>query len=122
MPLCLYKQIRTRSESIMIRVIFHYFGNPHEKHDYIKHLFDYRPLSPVATLNCIKYVGRLLSFDTYFLQLMCLEEKLSPLVLSALGEDSQMARLLACRSMSTIIKLIGTRLHPEALNKIYPGK
>lgn len=53
---------------------------------------------------------------------MCLEEKLSPLLLSALEEDSQMGRLFACRSMSTILKLIGTSLHPEALNKIYPGK
>ncbi|XP_044037064.1 dynein axonemal assembly factor 5-like isoform X2 [Siniperca chuatsi] len=53
-------------------------------------------------------------------QLLCLEEKLSPLVLSALEEDSRMSRLLACRSLSTILKLIGTSLHPEALNKIYP--
>lgn len=103
--------------------MFHYFGNPHEKHDYIK-----KPLRLQTVVSCCDFktvlnnVGRLLSFDTYFLQLMCLEEKLSPLVLSALGEDSQMARLLACRSMFTIIKLIGTRMHPEALNKIYPGK
>uniref|UniRef100_A0A3B4U6T4 Dynein axonemal assembly factor 5 n=1 Tax=Seriola dumerili TaxID=41447 RepID=A0A3B4U6T4_SERDU len=53
-------------------------------------------------------------------QLLCLEEKLSPHVLSALEEDSQMSRLLACRSVSTILRLIGTSLHPEALNKIYP--
>ncbi|KAM9345586.1 dynein axonemal assembly factor 5 [Symphorus nematophorus] len=53
-------------------------------------------------------------------QLLCLEEKLSPLLFSALEEDSQMGRLLACRSLSTILKLIGTSLDPEALNKIYP--
>ncbi|XP_040918833.1 dynein assembly factor 5, axonemal-like [Toxotes jaculatrix] len=53
-------------------------------------------------------------------QLLCLEEKLSPLVLSALEEDSQMARLFACRSVSTILRLIGTSLHPEAHNKMYP--
>ncbi|CAJ1075034.1 dynein assembly factor 5%2C axonemal [Xyrichtys novacula] len=53
-------------------------------------------------------------------QLLCMEEKLLPLVLSALDEDSQMSRLFACRSLSVIIKLIGTALHPEALNKIYP--
>ncbi|XP_045885477.1 dynein axonemal assembly factor 5-like isoform X1 [Micropterus dolomieu] len=53
-------------------------------------------------------------------QLLCLEVKLSPLVLSALDEDSQMSRLFACRSLSTILQLIGTSLHPEALNKIYP--
>ncbi|XP_034567169.1 dynein assembly factor 5, axonemal-like isoform X2 [Notolabrus celidotus] len=53
-------------------------------------------------------------------QLLCVEEKLLPLVLSALDEDSQMGRLYACRSLSAIIKLTGTSLHPEALNKIYP--
>ncbi|GAA6229167.1 dynein assembly factor 5, axonemal [Lates japonicus] len=53
-------------------------------------------------------------------QLLCLEEKLSPKVLSALEEDSQMSRLLACRSLSTILRLIGTSLHPKVLNKIYP--
>ncbi|XP_068434331.1 dynein axonemal assembly factor 5-like [Clinocottus analis] len=54
-------------------------------------------------------------------QLLCLEEKLSPQVLSALEEDSQMSRLLACRSLSVVLRLIGTDLHPEALNKIYPA-
>ncbi|MEQ2252894.1 hypothetical protein ILYODFUR_026543, partial [Ilyodon furcidens] len=53
-------------------------------------------------------------------QLLCLEERLSPLVFSALEEDSQMSRLLACRSLSATLKLIGTSLHHEALNKIYP--
>uniref|UniRef100_A0A7N8XPP7 Dynein axonemal assembly factor 5 n=1 Tax=Mastacembelus armatus TaxID=205130 RepID=A0A7N8XPP7_9TELE len=48
------------------------------------------------------------------------QEKLRPRVLSALEEDSQMGRLLACRSLSTILRLIGTSLHPEVLNKIYP--
>lgn len=51
-----------------------------------------------------------------------MEEKLLPLVLSALDEDSQTSRLFACRSLSGVIKLTGTSLHPEALNKIYPGK
>ncbi|AWP18929.1 putative HEAT repeat-containing protein 2 [Scophthalmus maximus] len=53
-------------------------------------------------------------------QLLCLEEKLRPQVLSALDEDSQMGRLFACRSVSTILKLIGNSLHPDALNKFYP--
>ncbi|XP_068606399.1 dynein axonemal assembly factor 5-like [Brachionichthys hirsutus] len=53
-------------------------------------------------------------------QVMLLEERLSPLLLSALDEDSQMARLFACRSLLTILKLAGTGLHCEALNKIYP--
>ncbi|XP_015246691.1 PREDICTED: dynein assembly factor 5, axonemal [Cyprinodon variegatus] len=53
-------------------------------------------------------------------QLLSLEVKLSPLVLSALDENSQMSRLLACRCLSATLKLIGTSLHHEALNKIYP--
>ncbi|XP_013865552.1 dynein assembly factor 5, axonemal [Austrofundulus limnaeus] len=53
-------------------------------------------------------------------QLLSVEEKLSPRVLSALEEDSQMSRLLACRSLSAMLRLIGTSLHHEALNKIYP--
>ncbi|KAF0032693.1 hypothetical protein F2P81_014983 [Scophthalmus maximus] len=53
-------------------------------------------------------------------KLLCLEEKLRPQVLSALDEDSQMGRLFACRSVSTILKLIGNSLHPDALNKFYP--
>ncbi|XP_026218673.1 dynein assembly factor 5, axonemal [Anabas testudineus] len=53
-------------------------------------------------------------------QLLCLEEKLRPQVLSSLEEDSQTGRLLACRSLSTILRLIGTSLHPDELNKIYP--
>lgn len=56
------------------------------------------------------------------MQLLCMEEKLTPQVLSALEEDSQMGRLLACRSLSAILLLIGSSLHPEALNKLYPGK
>ncbi|XP_041829819.1 dynein assembly factor 5, axonemal-like [Melanotaenia boesemani] len=53
-------------------------------------------------------------------QLLFLEEKLSPQVLSALEEDSQMSRLLACRCLSAVLRLIGTSLQQEALNKIYP--
>uniref|UniRef100_A0A8C7KGY0 Dynein axonemal assembly factor 5 n=1 Tax=Oncorhynchus kisutch TaxID=8019 RepID=A0A8C7KGY0_ONCKI len=53
-------------------------------------------------------------------QLLAVEERLSPQVLSALEEDSQLSRLLACRSLSTLLKLIGPSLHPDALNNIYP--
>uniref|UniRef100_A0AAZ3PDV6 Dynein axonemal assembly factor 5 n=1 Tax=Oncorhynchus tshawytscha TaxID=74940 RepID=A0AAZ3PDV6_ONCTS len=52
--------------------------------------------------------------------LLAVEERLSPQVLSALEEDSQLSRLLACRSLSTLLKLIGPSLHPDALNNIYP--
>lgn len=55
-------------------------------------------------------------------QLTSLEEQLSPLVLSALDEDSPMARLMACRSLLTILKLSGASFHTDTLNKIYPGK
>ncbi|KAM3863897.1 dynein axonemal assembly factor 5 [Diretmus argenteus] len=54
-------------------------------------------------------------------QLLCVEETLSPQVLSALEEDSQMARLLACRSLSTILTLIGPSLPLDTLNKFYPA-
>uniref|UniRef100_A0A3Q2WTL2 Dynein axonemal assembly factor 5 n=2 Tax=Haplochromis burtoni TaxID=8153 RepID=A0A3Q2WTL2_HAPBU len=53
-------------------------------------------------------------------QLISLEERMHPLVLSALEEDSQMSRLLACRCLCSILRLTGTSLHHEALNKIYP--
>ncbi|XP_029584753.1 dynein assembly factor 5, axonemal [Salmo trutta] len=53
-------------------------------------------------------------------QLLAVEERLSSQVLSALEEDSQLSRLLACRSLSTLLKLIGPSLHPDALNNIYP--
>lgn len=60
-------------------------------------------------------------FLSLCLQLLAVEERLSPQVLSALEEDSQLSRLLACRSLSTLLKLIGPSLHPDALNNIYPG-
>ncbi|KAK7940376.1 hypothetical protein WMY93_003702 [Mugilogobius chulae] len=53
-------------------------------------------------------------------QVLCVEDKLSPKVLLALEEDSQMARLLACRCVSTLLRIVGPSLHSEALNKIYP--
>uniref|UniRef100_H3DKT4 Dynein axonemal assembly factor 5 n=1 Tax=Tetraodon nigroviridis TaxID=99883 RepID=H3DKT4_TETNG len=53
-------------------------------------------------------------------QLLCLLEKLSPVLLSALEDDARMSRLFACRSVATVLKLTGKSLHPDALNKIYP--
>ncbi|XP_075880316.1 dynein axonemal assembly factor 5 [Nelusetta ayraudi] len=52
-------------------------------------------------------------------QLLSLE-KLIPLVLSALEEDAQTSRMFACRSLSIVLKLTGSSLHPDVLNKIYP--
>lgn len=56
----------------------------------------------------------------FCVQLLSLEEKLVPLVLSALEEDAQTSRLFACRSLSIVLELTGSSLHPDALNKIYP--
>ncbi|XP_010887752.2 dynein assembly factor 5, axonemal [Esox lucius] len=53
-------------------------------------------------------------------QLLGVEERLSPQVLSCLEEDSQLSRLLACQSLSTLLKLTGASLHADALNKLYP--
>ncbi|XP_019728640.1 dynein assembly factor 5, axonemal [Hippocampus comes] len=53
-------------------------------------------------------------------QLLCLEERLSPQLLSSLDEDSPMGRLLACRCLSTLLRRVGSSLREEALNKIYP--
>ncbi|XP_031420649.1 dynein axonemal assembly factor 5 isoform X2 [Clupea harengus] len=54
------------------------------------------------------------------LQLLSFEDRLTPLLVSALDEDSQMCRLLACQSLSTLLKLTGADLQPDTLNKIYP--
>ncbi|XP_061892704.1 dynein axonemal assembly factor 5-like [Entelurus aequoreus] len=53
-------------------------------------------------------------------QLLSVEDKLCPQVLSALDEDSQMGRLLACRSLSSMLRLVGSSLHQDVLNNIYP--
>eukprot|EP00062_Callorhinchus_milii_P008954 gi/632952241/ref/XP_007891744.1/ PREDICTED: HEAT repeat-containing protein 2 [Callorhinchus milii] len=47
-------------------------------------------------------------------------EDLVPKVISALDEDSKIARTLACRILSTVMKLCGNQLNPDQLNKIYP--
>ncbi|KAL2101279.1 hypothetical protein ACEWY4_003040 [Coilia grayii] len=53
-------------------------------------------------------------------QLLSFEDRLIPQLLSALEEDSKMSRLLACQSITTLLKLIGQELQPDSLNKIYP--
>ncbi|KAJ8251506.1 hypothetical protein GJAV_G00222090 [Gymnothorax javanicus] len=53
-------------------------------------------------------------------QLLTLQGQLTPRVLAALDEDSQTSRLLACRSVLTLLRLIGSNLHPDCLNTIYP--
>ncbi|KAI1884449.1 hypothetical protein AGOR_G00226510 [Albula goreensis] len=53
-------------------------------------------------------------------QLLSVEKQLTPQVLAALDEDSQTSRLLACRSISTLLRLVGPDLSPDTLNTIYP--
>ncbi|KAJ8346050.1 hypothetical protein SKAU_G00302430 [Synaphobranchus kaupii] len=53
-------------------------------------------------------------------QLLGVQAQLTPRVLAALDEDSQTSRLLACRSLLTLLRLIGPDLHPDSLNTIYP--
>lgn len=50
----------------------------------------------------------------------CHEERLRPHVLSALQEHSDTTRLLACRCVSNILRLVGNDLRTATLNKIYP--
>ncbi|XP_061079679.1 dynein axonemal assembly factor 5 [Conger conger] len=53
-------------------------------------------------------------------QLQAVQAQLTPRVLAALDEDSQTSRLLASRSLLTLLRLIGPNLHPDCLNTIYP--
>uniref|UniRef100_A0A8C5HLU6 TOG domain-containing protein n=1 Tax=Gouania willdenowi TaxID=441366 RepID=A0A8C5HLU6_GOUWI len=70
--------------------------------------------SRLAALSC------LLALFLPCVQMMNMEEKLRPPLFSALEDDSQMSRVMACRSFSTILRCIGSNLQPETLNKIYP--
>uniref|UniRef100_A0A8C1VW80 Dynein axonemal assembly factor 5 n=1 Tax=Cyprinus carpio TaxID=7962 RepID=A0A8C1VW80_CYPCA len=51
---------------------------------------------------------------------LSVEETLSTQLISALEEDSKLARLLACRSLHSLLKLTTQRLNTDSLNKIYP--
>ncbi|XP_064172156.1 dynein axonemal assembly factor 5-like isoform X2 [Anguilla rostrata] len=53
-------------------------------------------------------------------QLLGVQAELTPRVLAGLDEDSQTSRLLACRSLLCLLRLIGPELHPDCLNTIYP--
>ena len=56
------------------------------------------------------------------LQLLCVEQKLCSTLLGGLEESSPTARLFACRCLSLLLAKVGASLHPDALNKIYPGR
>ncbi|XP_066498127.1 dynein axonemal assembly factor 5-like [Hoplias malabaricus] len=53
-------------------------------------------------------------------QVLSVELKLSSDLTSALEEDSQLSRLLACRSLHTLLTITTCCLSTDALNKIYP--
>lgn len=55
------------------------------------------------------------------LQVLSVEETLTTQLISALEEDSKLARLLACRSLHSLLRLTTQRLNTDSLNKIYPG-
>lgn len=50
-----------------------------------------------------------------------METEFCAYLISALEEDSQLSRLLACRSVSLLITVTKGCLNPGTLNKIYPG-
>ncbi|KAG9263943.1 dynein assembly factor 5, axonemal [Astyanax mexicanus] len=53
-------------------------------------------------------------------QVLSVEQKLIADLISTLEEDSQLSRLLASRSLHTLMTITAHCLSPEALNKIYP--
>ncbi|XP_058270319.1 dynein axonemal assembly factor 5-like [Hemibagrus wyckioides] len=53
-------------------------------------------------------------------QVLNMETEFSAYLISALEEDSQLSRLLACRSISSFITVTERCLNPDTLNKIYP--
>ncbi|XP_017311966.1 dynein axonemal assembly factor 5 isoform X2 [Ictalurus punctatus] len=53
-------------------------------------------------------------------QVLNMEAEFSAYLISALEEDSQLSRLLACRSISSFITVTEQCLNPDTLNKIYP--
>ncbi|GAA6075218.1 dynein axonemal assembly factor 5 [Tachysurus ichikawai] len=53
-------------------------------------------------------------------QVLNMETVFSAYLISALNEDSQLSRVFACRSISSIITVTERCLNPDTLNKIYP--
>ncbi|XP_056608778.1 dynein axonemal assembly factor 5 [Triplophysa dalaica] len=53
-------------------------------------------------------------------RVLSMEESLRTQLISALEEDSRLARLLACRSLHSLLKLTAHQLNTDSLNKIYP--
>ncbi|ROL51129.1 Dynein assembly factor 5, axonemal [Anabarilius grahami] len=72
-----------------------------------------------AALSCLLAVLHGAAFPAE--RVVSLEETLRTQLISALEEDSKLARLLACRSLYSLLKLTAQQLSPDSLNKIYPG-
>uniref|UniRef100_A0A671MPT5 Dynein assembly factor 5, axonemal-like n=1 Tax=Sinocyclocheilus anshuiensis TaxID=1608454 RepID=A0A671MPT5_9TELE len=68
-----------------------------------------------AALSCLLAVLHGAAFPV-----LSVKETLSTQLISALEEDSKLARLLACRSLHSLLKLTTQRLNTDSLNKIYP--
>ncbi|XP_059416461.1 dynein axonemal assembly factor 5-like [Carassius carassius] len=71
-----------------------------------------------AALSCLLAVLHGAAFPVE--RVLSVEETLSTQLISALEEDSKLARLLACRSLHALLKLTTQRLNTDSLNKIYP--
>ncbi|XDV12491.1 hypothetical protein PO909_001155 [Leuciscus waleckii] len=71
-----------------------------------------------AALSCLLAVLHGAAFPAE--RIVSVEETLSTQLISALEEDSKLARLLACRSLHSLLKLTTQQLSTDSLNKIYP--
>ncbi|RXN35484.1 dynein assembly factor axonemal [Labeo rohita] len=71
-----------------------------------------------AALSCLLAVLHGAAFPVE--KVLLVEETLSTQLISALEEDSKLARLLACRSLHSLLRLTTQRLSTDSLNKIYP--
>ncbi|XP_051572225.1 dynein axonemal assembly factor 5-like [Myxocyprinus asiaticus] len=71
-----------------------------------------------AALSCLLALLHGATFPAE--QVLSVESTLSSQLICALEEDSRLARLLACRSLNSLLKLTAQQLNSDSLNKIYP--
>ncbi|XP_065109082.1 dynein axonemal assembly factor 5 [Paramisgurnus dabryanus] len=71
-----------------------------------------------AALSCLLALLHGATFPAE--QVLSVEETLRTQLISALEEDSKLARLLACRSLHSLLKITAHQLNTDSLNKIYP--
>ncbi|KTG05948.1 hypothetical protein cypCar_00022633 [Cyprinus carpio] len=91
------------------------------------HIFTMLSKLLLDSSNTLDSQGRFAEYMELVLQdlllpnlVLSVEETLSTQLISALEEDSKLARLLACRSLHSLLKLTTQRLNTDSLNKIYP--